>query len=113
MNKEDPWDQVLWIFDHSDVYLVRDALQILNSDNSEFMKIGKLQLLISDWEAKNLSMIPVDGPDILSEKSGASVGVSKGISEKQQGESKAVLGLLLCDPQDRTVSETKRVCEKQ
>lgn len=110
---KDPWEQFTFLWYHSDKYLVRDAHQIVNSDDSEFLKIGKLQLLVSDWEAKNLSTIPVDGPDVLSEKSGTSIGVSKGVSEKQQGESQEVLAGVLRDSQGRTSGETERVCEKE
>lgn len=81
MNQSDPWEQFSDLWDHSDVNLVSDALKIVNSDEPEKVKIGKLQLLVSAWEEKYFSLESLDGrKNILRTKSPKGSGARKEVS---------------------------------
>lgn len=111
---EDPWDQVMWVFDHTDVHLVSDALKILERDEPDFLKIGRLQLLISDWEAKNLSPRQTDGSgNLLRKESHETAGVSQEVPRLSQGQDEGLLEEVLSREQTDTEREAQAIREEE
>jgi hypothetical protein len=106
----DPWDQFSDLWDHTDVQLVSDALKIVNSDDAEWKKIGRLQLLVSAWEAKNFSLRHLDERGYLVRpKSREGSRTCQAIPQREQGKVQDVLENLLRVEQRETQGEAQRV----
>jgi len=87
MTDEDLWDQFTYLWDHTDVFLVRDALMIAHSPQPDCVKIEKLQLLVCEWEEserkKKISVSTADGTDILSDESREAISASQALPTTQ------------------------------
>jgi len=114
MSKGNNSDVFSYLRDHTDAHLVRDALHIVNGDDCDFIKIGKLQLLISAWEAQTLSESRIDGSgNILFSESRTTISTSQRVSTDSQGESQSLLEKVLPKQQRETQSQTQGVRQEQ
>lgn len=110
----DVWEEFSYLWDHTDVYLVRDALAIANGPDSDFIKIGKLQLLVSAWEDKTFSSSRIDGSgNLLLSQSGTTTGDGERVSENTQGESQSLLETVLPEKQGKAESQTQGVRQEE
>ena len=113
-SEDDVWEEFSYLWDHTDVYLVRDALAITNGPDSDFIKIGKLQLLVSAWEDKTFSSSRIDGSgNLLLSQSGTTTGDGERVSENTQGESQSVLETVLPEKQGDIESQTQGVRQEE
>lgn len=114
MSEYDFWEEFSYLWDHTDVYLVRDALAITNGPDSDFIKIGKLQLLVSAWEDKTFSSSRIDGSgNLLLSQSGTTTGDGERVSENTQGESQSILETVLPEKQGDIESQTQGVRQEE
>lgn len=115
--RPDPWDQFTFLWDHTDVNLVRDALKIVDRDEPEMFKIGRLQLLVSEWEAKNLSETTADGRgeegDVLRQEQTTTTGASQSIQRSQQRQNEGLLEKVLSGEQGYVERQAQGVCQEK